>query len=283
MADEIFMAWHIARYVQTVAAAGRAEYPLPMYVNAWLAMDTTRPGQYPSGGPVHHMLNVWQAAAPDIAMLAPDIYADPFTEICQQYATNGNPLFIPESKRDEQAAANVFYAIGEHHAIGFAPFGIESMCDEHAAMLGRSYELLDSLRPLLRDFWGTSRLIGVRQTEDAFQQRDLGGFRLEIAFAPRQPGRSLGAGLIFALTDDHYLIAGHGLAVRFLSHAGDRRCVDFLSLEEGLYRNGQWLPGRRLNGDEYAVRLNQPALLQVKLYQYDRGHRESKTQRACII
>src|SRR5450432_1566223 len=34
--DEIFMAWSYARYVGKVAAAGKAEYPIPMYANAWL-------------------------------------------------------------------------------------------------------------------------------------------------------------------------------------------------------------------------------------------------------
>ena len=32
--DEIFMAWTYARYVGQVAEAGKAEYPLPMYMNA---------------------------------------------------------------------------------------------------------------------------------------------------------------------------------------------------------------------------------------------------------
>ena len=34
--DEIFMAWNFARYVGRVAEAGKAEYPLPMFVNAAL-------------------------------------------------------------------------------------------------------------------------------------------------------------------------------------------------------------------------------------------------------
>src|SRR5207249_10715533 len=34
--DQIFMAWNYGRYVHHVAAAGKAEYPLPMYVNTWL-------------------------------------------------------------------------------------------------------------------------------------------------------------------------------------------------------------------------------------------------------
>ena len=34
--DEIFMAWRYSMYVNKVAAAGKAEYDIPMYVNTWL-------------------------------------------------------------------------------------------------------------------------------------------------------------------------------------------------------------------------------------------------------
>ena len=75
-ADEYFHAWHIARYVGQVAAAGKAEYPLPLYVNAALR-DPLTPGPantYESGGPTDNVLWIWKAAAPAIDLLAPDIY-----------------------------------------------------------------------------------------------------------------------------------------------------------------------------------------------------------------
>ena len=43
--DEIFMAWNYARYVGHVAAAGKAEYPLPMFVNTWLRQGTVKPSE----------------------------------------------------------------------------------------------------------------------------------------------------------------------------------------------------------------------------------------------
>ena len=65
-ADEVFMAWHVGSYVGKVVAAGKEELALPMYANAWLGpqpgMDL--PGQYPSGGPVARMIDIWHAAAP---------------------------------------------------------------------------------------------------------------------------------------------------------------------------------------------------------------------------
>ena len=67
--EEIFMAWFYARYVNVVASAGKAEYPLPMYVNAALIRPDYKPGQYPSAGPLPHIMDVWQAGAPSIDFL----------------------------------------------------------------------------------------------------------------------------------------------------------------------------------------------------------------------
>ena len=68
--NEIFMAWQYAHFINQVAAAGKAEYPLPMYVNAWIVQpDDKAPGDYPSGGPQAHMHDIWKAAAPNIDIL----------------------------------------------------------------------------------------------------------------------------------------------------------------------------------------------------------------------
>ena len=63
------MAWGFGNYVEQGARAGAAEYPLPMYTNAWLSRTpgSPEPGDYPSGGPVAHMMDVWKAAAPSLA------------------------------------------------------------------------------------------------------------------------------------------------------------------------------------------------------------------------
>jgi beta-galactosidase GanA len=45
-----------------------------MFANAALVRPGHQPGQYPSGGPLPHLIDVWRAAAPSIDFLAPDIY-----------------------------------------------------------------------------------------------------------------------------------------------------------------------------------------------------------------
>jgi len=43
--EEIFQAWYYASYVNQVAAAGKKEYDIPMYVNAALPRSGKRPGE----------------------------------------------------------------------------------------------------------------------------------------------------------------------------------------------------------------------------------------------
>ena len=97
-ADEIFMAWHYARYVQAVTARGKAAYDIPMYVNTWLAGDDASPGQYPSGGPEPRVVDVWKAAGSALDIYAPDLYAENFVDWCRRYHRDGNPLFMPETR-----------------------------------------------------------------------------------------------------------------------------------------------------------------------------------------
>src|ERR1039457_4068603 len=127
-ADEIFMAWNYTRYLDAVTQAGKKEYAIPMFVNAWIVQPEDKgPGDYPSGGPQNHMHDIWRAGAPHIDLLCPDIYLPDFTGIVASYARSGNTIFVPESASDTRGAANAFYAIGQHSAIGYSPFGIDNI------------------------------------------------------------------------------------------------------------------------------------------------------------
>ncbi|HXS55935.1 MAG TPA: beta-galactosidase, partial [Hanamia sp.] len=48
--DELFQAWYYAKFTNAVAASGKKEYRLPMYVNAALNYRNVQPGKYPSAG-----------------------------------------------------------------------------------------------------------------------------------------------------------------------------------------------------------------------------------------
>jgi len=159
--DEIFMAWNYARYVGYVAAAGKAEYALPMYANAWLRQPYfLTPGTYPSGGPQAELMDVWHAGAPAIDILAPDLYGPNFTEWCFKYQREGNPLFLPETESGPEAGARVFYVLGAHDGLGFSPFGIDMPAERLGPDLGQSYAILSQLAPLILESRGLGRMTG---------------------------------------------------------------------------------------------------------------------------
>ena len=155
--DEKFMAWNYASYVDKVAAAGKAEYPIPMYVNTWLSSEKGKPGNWPSGGPEPHVLDIWRAASTHIDVFTPDIYQANFAEWCERYVQSGNPLFIPEMKSDEIGARNIFYAIGRHEAIGTSPFAVDSLPTPESSALSKSYGILSQLAPVILEHQGNGR------------------------------------------------------------------------------------------------------------------------------
>ncbi|MGA2916257.1 MAG: DUF5597 domain-containing protein [Sedimentisphaerales bacterium] len=281
--DEIFMAWYYARYINQVAAAGKAEYPLPMFVNAALIRSGYKPGQYPSAGPLPHLFDIWRAAAPQIDFFAPDIYFD-FVDWCQKYHQDSNPLFIPETGRDLHSEINVFYVIGKYDAMGFCPFSIESAPDPVNAPISKSYEVLSQLAPLILEKQGSGQMTGVLlDKENQTQEVNLGEYTLKIShgytfkWTPRPAGVEtwpLAGGIIISAGPDEYVIAGTGLIVTFAANPPSEQIAGIVAIEEGKYVNGCWVSGRRLNGDEnhQGRHLNLPfgrfGIQRVKLYNY---------------
>jgi hypothetical protein len=268
-ADEAFMAWYMARYLGQIAAVGKAEYALPMYANAWLVQNEgQKAGQYPSGGPVSKVLDVWRAAAPAIDFLAPDIYLPDFKAVCASYTRSGNPLFIPESSAGPERA---FYAIGQHEAMGFCPFAIDSLPPDHP--LKDSYQLLAELMPVIIENQGAGRMRGLLQYKEANEQVDLAGYRLEVSY--RKEADSRGFGLVIATGQDEFLVAGSGVGIHFAARTPGPRHTRILSVDEGRFKEGRWIPGRRMNGDEDAGgwRLQlpggPPSIQRIKLYRHD--------------
>src|SRR5579859_5101551 len=135
-ADETFQVYYQAKYVNEIAAAGKAEFKIPMYINVWIDYPAAQLPQrqmdlpgigYPSGGPVQKFVGVWRALAPAIDLIGPDMYSDDsafYLETLRAYYRPDNPVFIPETGRDDSFAKFFFYALGDG-AIGFSPFGVD--------------------------------------------------------------------------------------------------------------------------------------------------------------
>ena len=144
-----------------------------MYVNAALNRTGRKPGEYPSGGPLPHLLDVWKAGAPSLDFLAPDIYFPNFAQLAARYERADNMLFIPEANNatNPQGPANAFYSFGELDSLGFSPFSIESLGDAPNA-LSQSYEVLEQLTPLILENRGHGRMAGFRAHDPGGRYRD---------------------------------------------------------------------------------------------------------------
>ncbi len=223
--DEIFMAWHYASYVERMAQTARRIYDVPLYVNAAMNSRGRKPGEYPSAGPLAHLIDIWHAGAPDIDILAPDLYDSGFTDWVAQYHLPDNPLFIPEIQLSDNDGVRAFYVFAEHDATGFSPFSIEDGRDDDAAPLVRSYALLKELMPLLTSYQGTDALHGLLFDKDNTERVITDGdltitcrHYFTLPWDSRATDGSTwpeGGGLLLRLAKNEYIVAGSGIVAEF--------------------------------------------------------------------
>ena len=288
--DEIFMAWNYARYVNKVVAEGKAEYNIPMFVNAWLQQPNHAwPGTYPSGGPVPQVHDVWRAAAPSVDALAPDLYLEYFDEVSARFARNGNPLFIPETSAN---AANVLPAFGKFNAIGFSPFFIERSAAPDTELAG-AYRVVEQLTPAIVGQQGKDTITAVRMNAgDPPVQLKLGDYKLNVTYvgtghvpiapeaavpgqaAPAPQGPAATAILIAAGPDEFYFGAiGGGIRIAFAATMPGPPTVGLGDVQQGKFVDGDWRVVRQLGGDDtgqgeiLTIRPNQ--VLRVTVYRYE--------------
>ena len=292
---EIFMAWHFAVYTQELAASGRAELDLPILVNAALIRKLYEPGQYVSAGPLPHLINVWRAAAPDIDIYSPDIYFPEFDYWTDLYHRVGNPLLVPEALRNTTASVNALYAFGQHDALGFSPFGIESISGHARRLLTDSYDVIRQLTPLITAHQGRDTMRGLLPPTPAEQRVPqrvrLNNVILEVTYertsAPsladgvinesgdaRGTARLPAGGLVIATGEDEFVFAGIGAKVTFHSEEPGE-IVGILECETGHYdQSGNWVNRSWLNGDQthqgrhLRLEPGRMDVQRVKLYRY---------------
>jgi Domain of unknown function (DUF5597) len=129
--DEIFTAWHFARYINHVAEAGKKEHPIPMFVNQW---GTIGWGKGPRGEAFDHVQDIWKVGAPQVDFYAPDAYmqrpaANHIVDLTTRYTRSGKPFFTVEAEDGEVGAAHAFYAIGQCRAIGYSGMGSDGLLE----------------------------------------------------------------------------------------------------------------------------------------------------------
>jgi beta-galactosidase GanA len=289
-ADEFFHAWSVAHYIDQVAAAGKAEYPLPFSVNVALRdpFHPGAPGSYASGGPTDNVLAIWKAAAPSIDVIGPDIYMSEYAKyvkVLDLYARSDNAMFVPETGNNVSYARFFFAALG-HGAIGFSPFGMDysgyvnyplgapKIEESQLEPFAMNYRLIG---PMVREiaklnFEGNLKAV----SEDPAihtQLLDFGEWKARVSYGLPQfgsgnepPGnaKSDGSALVAKLSQDEFLVTGFHSRVDFEvadSSAGKQR--QFIRVEEGFYQDGVWHFRRVWNGDQTDYGLNFTSVPQV--------------------
>ncbi len=296
-ADEYFHAWSIARFIDQVAAAGKKEYALPMYVNAALR-DPIKPGPagtYETGGATDNVIPIWKAAAPSIDLLAPDIYMDDgvrYRKVLEQYARPDNALFVPENGHAPWYAHMFFAALGRQ-AIGWAPFGLDYTAyakapigapvvdDETLAPFALNYILV---APMMREaarlsFEGKLQAVAEESGEHT-QTMDLGEWKAVVTygvpafgFGYDPPGNPepIGRALVGELGENQFVVTGAFCRVDFQSTDATQKQREFVRVEEGAFDDGVFKPTRIWNGDETDWGLNfssGPQIVRVTLGTY---------------
>jgi hypothetical protein len=304
--DEIFMAWNYARYLDHMAKAGKAEYPLPVFTNTWLVQPQDQvPGDYPSGCPEPLVIDIWKAGAPAIDINAPDVHLRNFNDWSERFHRANNALFVPESYGDLGGAANAFYGIGQHAGIGYSPFGVNN--PEHWAEmrpgtntpvsnaiedipLARAYAVLAQMTPLITDAQAKGT-IGAAWLNTQQPRRDiaLGDYvvNIDIQRNRRNPVPALGYAIVISVGPDEYFVAGRDVQILFTPNTPGPEIAGLARVETGKFVDGKWIPGRRVNGDDVVLEYDQaaaaaknqsgsglifggdgPTIQHVKLYRY---------------
>jgi hypothetical protein len=296
-ADETFQVYYQAKYINEIAAAGKAVFNIPYSVNVWVAYPPAALAQrqldqpgigYPSGGAVQKMLGLWKALAPSIDVIGPDIYGDgrAFVDsLLQTYARADNALMIPEIGRSDNFS-KVFYKALGHGAIGFAPFGIDRtgwniLGDEKWTGHPRNFQLFAPMsREIAQLEFDGKVKTAVEEVGEPSQEVDFGEWQATVAYGfPQRDGETPpgtkdahGAAFIAQLGPDEFLVTGLDASVIF--HLKDKKPwmrSQFLTVEQGTFEKGVWKPLRLWNGDETDRGLSfhqEPEVVRVKMQKF---------------
>jgi len=297
-ADEFFHAWSVARFVGAVAAAGKKEYPLPMYANAALR-DPISPGPagtYESGGPTDNVLAIWKAAAPAIDVLAPDIYQSDsarYRKVLDLYARPDNPLFVPETLANAEYARFLFCAL-DKGAVAWTPFGVDRSPgadvspvgarseEDPFAQVSANYRLIGPIMREVARLNFDGRLQAVAEEPGGpMESREFGGWKAVVSYgvshmghnrAPQGNPKPVGRALIAQLGDGEFLVTGYFCQVDFVpADPASKARREFVRVEAGTYQNGVFRVDRIWNGDQTDWGLNfnaAPLILRARIGAY---------------
>jgi beta-galactosidase GanA len=293
-AENTFQTWSIARYVEQVAKAGKAEYGIPLYLNHSLEdpLRAPREGRLAWPAMTDHVLDIWKATAPSLDLIAPDIYMSQYAQyekVLDVYAragdksNGGNAMFVPESGNAAPYPRYFFAALG-HGTIGWSPFGLDltgyanaplgapSVDNNLIDLFALNYEIVGPMqREIARlNFEGKLQAVCEDPATRTPQTMVFGPWTASVSYGLRQFGGNFpgatppapnpnptGRALVAQLGPDEFLVTGASSRVDFrpTDAAGGKRRA-WVRVEEGSYVDGKWKFRRIWNGDQTDYGLN---------------------------
>ena len=303
-ADQAFSSWYFARYIDEIAAAGKAIKNLPMYCNASLGDPFNaepESSSVQSGGPTWNAIPIWKAAAPHIDLLAPDIYNrdwKSYIAYLDNYARPDNALMVPETGNAREYARFFWPALGKG-TIGFAPFGLDgddyanyplgakSLDDATVEAFAANYRLFRPMAGAWAKIAFENPTWGAAKSPDAADQSTvMGRWKLTAQFDLWQfgerdwtwietdphptKGQMVGGVVVAQIGPDEFLVAGAHARMRFaLAKTEPGQQSQYLSVEQGSFdASGNWVRRNVWNGDQTDYGLNftaRPVMLRVRL------------------
>jgi hypothetical protein len=179
--------------------------------------------------------------------------------------------------------------------VGFSPFGIDDQGNTPLDLVGitdssqgidksalsAAYARLAQLAPLILDKQSTNQIsAGIIEGEAQRASRvQVGPYIATITRAGSQTHAASRLAAMFLQTSpDEFLVVGSGDAqVTFSTEQTGPETVGIEAVDELFYKDGSWVPGRRMNGDEnsqgQALRLSasdtaEGKIFRVRLYRY---------------
>ena len=206
------------------------------------------------------------------------------------------PLFVPEVRKDPETVSHLLYAVGHDHAIGVSPFGIEDLCADPATLkkppfyilmalnidvsamdssgaspyLSAVYDLIRQIDPLYFKYRGTGHMQSFVKhgPDDGGILLPFESYDIVVSYERTEPKKPVGGGMIFEVDPHHFLILGMNFSFKVYPKLGQQATAVIGQRREGKIENGQFIPGRILNGDERRdTRLgDMPEVMEIEMY-----------------
>jgi hypothetical protein len=266
IANEIFSAESILRYMEKIAKPAKEIYPLPCYMNAWLAHHTPdhKPGsEYPSGGPVYRVLDVYMQNKKFIDFVSPDIYTPgykDFMRISKEYCLEENPLYIAEHAlgKTSRAFKNLYYALGKFSAIGFDPWAIDCAFPDvmeqplydlmQKKFSDEAYDIMESYIPVrdamipIAERQGTENMkYFVQEESDTEYVMDFGDIIVKAQLC--NPDNGCSRGIVLRIDTCNFVVLGVKTIISFMDKEGNY--IRIKNSERGRFERRKFIPERR--------------------------------------